>query len=109
MKGILKRNKAMLRAMLVTLMLLGSATVVLVAMGHVYTVVEYNLYGKKVVFFDVGPDSITLFGKDFYFPLFIPLQRFFEALRLYSSGITKLLRIAVDASEELILRIIQLL
>jgi hypothetical protein len=109
LKEILKRNKVMLRAMLVTLMLLGSASVVLVAMGRVYTVVEHNLYGQKVVFFDVGPDSITLFGKDLYFPVFIPLQRFFEAVNLYSSGITKLLKIAVDVFEELILRVIQLL
>ncbi len=109
MKGLIKRNNVMLRSMLVTLMLFGSATVVLVAMGHVCYVVEKNLHGQNIVVFDVGHDSITLFGKELYFPVFVPLQRLFEALRLYSSGIIKLLGIAVDASEELILKIIQLL
>ena len=108
MKRISKYNIEMFRAFCLTMALICCFFVALTSMGHIYTVTEYNAYGREAVAFYVGPDSIVLFDREIYLPIFTPVKEGVKAVRLYSSGIIKLLGISIEASEELLLALLKL-
>ena len=105
MKRIRKRDRLMLRSIFVSFALIICFFIALTAMGYIFTVTEYNAYGRNAVAFYVGPDSITLFDKEIYFPVFEPLKRLYKSAKLYSPGIIKLLGMSVEVTEELLLRL----
>ena len=101
------RNSVFFCAFCITMFMLLCAGAVIAACGYIYSVVEYNAFGREVAAFSMeAKDYIGFFGEEFYFPLVSVYEHVSGFFKLYCSGIIKLLGYAVALAEELIMRLI---
>ncbi len=109
LKKILCRHRLFLRSFWITEFICMCISVILIACGYVYSVVEHNAFGREVTAFAItSKDYITVFGREIYLPVITIGETVLEFVKQYSSGIIKLLGFAVTSTEELIYRIVNL-
>ncbi len=102
MKRISTSNRIMLRSMGVTLFILVCTAVAAVMMGEAYSALQKDAFGVEASAFSFSSkDYITLFGKEFYFPLISIFEKAVELWRRGSSGIIKLLGVVIETTKEL--------
>ncbi len=89
------------RSAAVTFVLLFCSFAAVVFMGHAYKNIQMTAFGNDVSFFDIKEkDVYVFFGNEFYFPVVSKAQTVWGNVRLYSSGIIKLLYGVISTVKE---------
>ncbi len=110
MKKIIYRHRIFFRAFLVTAFMLLCVSTVVTACGYVYTVIEYNAFGRNVTAFSVtSKDYVGIFGREFYLPIVSVYESISGFVGKYCSGTVKLLGFAINTAEELLNQLINLI
>lgn len=94
--------KTLIKSSMLTLVLLTLVIIAVSLMGVVYSEMEFTAFGRNVSFLEaVEKDRLSIFGKEFYFPLETAVENLEYYIESYSPGIIKLLGYAVNTLEEL--------
>ncbi len=102
------RTTALLRSMAVTLVMLTCAFSAVIFMGKSYEAMEFCSKGVEVsAIYSEHEDYITVFEKEYYFPISTVAKRIENALNKYTPSIIKLLKTAVDGTEEFFKKLIE--
>ena len=104
---ISKRNRTMIRATAVTLLLLFCGIIAVFLMGKSLSVIEKNAFGNDVTAFSIyEKDVLIIFGQKEKFPIISFFENVKHFFLQYSPGIIKLLSFATNGVEELVSDII---
>ncbi|MBO5908363.1 MAG: hypothetical protein J6Q67_01045 [Clostridia bacterium] len=104
-----KGLKIMLRTAFITMFVICCGVVAIYFMGNVYSAVEQTAFGResKAIEFKTN-NTVTFFGKDYYFPVYSFIEKVIHIFKKYSPGTVKLLGGLVETVEELIKTVIVL-
>ncbi len=92
---------AFLRSMTVTLVMLACTVSAFYFMGEAYEVMEFCSNGLEVsAVYSEHEDYITVFEKEYYLPINTAVEKVNNVLDKYTPGIIRLLKTAVDGTEE---------
>ena len=99
----------MLRTAFVTMFVIFCGVVAVYFMGNVYSAIEQTAFGRdsKAIEFKTN-NTVTFFGKDYYFPIYSVIENGIHIVKKYSPGTVKLLGGLVETVEELIKTVIGL-
>lgn len=104
-----KRYVTVLRSMTVTMVILACGLSAVFFMGKAYEKMEFCSKGVEVsAIYSEHEDYITVFEKEYYFPIASIVKRVESALNKYTPSIIKLLKTAVDGTEELLKNLIEI-
>ena len=102
------RTAVVLRSMTVTLVMLTCAVSAVIFMGKSYEAMEFCSKGVEVsAVYSEHEDYITVFEKEYYFPINTAVSKVENALNKYTPSIIKLLKTAVDGTEEFFKKLIE--
>ena len=108
MKVLKRRNLIFFRTFSVTSFMLICVITVIFAMAYVVTVIEKNAFGRTLEYLTFDSEGFTVLGHTFNFPLVAVVEKTESLVNKYSLGIIKLLGMAVNTVEELIIKIFQM-
>lgn len=99
----IKDSRTIFRTFCITMFMIICASVGLVVVGHIFSVVEMNAFGNhKLAFGIVNDEEFIIFGNKVRFPIIKVFIYIYDFIRQYAPGIIKLLGFAVNGAEELI-------